>query len=272
MVDFLQYHFELWSRGLFFDFFRYLWGAGGVFLLVWVVFKKPLQGRKIRTKTPKFRQMFREFYMSMLTVAVYGLIGIIIHYGMEGGVMEMYGDPEKYGWAFYVFSFVAIVVAHDAYFYWTHRAMHSRKLIKHIHGEHHKSINPSPWTSYRFDIYEAFVNALFMPAFLLLMPLHYTVTLTFLAHMIIRNAMAHCGYELFPRSWVVHPVFSWIAHVTHHDMHHANGRSNFGFYFSFWDRVMGTEHPDYVARVTLIPGATRENYKELKAGEAVAAE
>ena len=31
-------------------------------------------------------------------------------------------------------------------------------------------------------------------------------------------------------------------------MHHAGGfNHNFGFYFTYWDKLMGTEHPDYVA-------------------------
>lgn len=47
--------------------------------------------------------------------------------------------------------------------------------------------------------------------------------------------------------------------VTHHDMHHANGNSNFGLYFTWWDRLMGTEHQDYVARATGNPAASRKS-------------
>ena len=31
-------------------------------------------------------------------------------------------------------------------------------------------------------------------------------------------------------------------------MHHENGAYNFGVYFTWWDRAMGTIHPDYEAR------------------------
>ena len=42
--------------------------------------------------------------------------------------------------------------------------------------------------------------------------------------------------------------FGWINASTHHDLHHATARSNYGLYFTWWDRWMGTEHPDYYAR------------------------
>lgn len=45
--------------------------------------------------------------------------------------------------------------------------------------------------------------------------------------------------------------------VTHHDMHHTSGNSNFGLYFTWWDRMMGTEHPQYLAKATGNPAATR---------------
>lgn len=85
--------------------------------------------------------------------------------------------------------------------------------------------------------------------------------LLFLWHMIIRNVMAHAGSELFPAGWVDNPLTSWIATTTHHDLHHSSGH-NYGFYFTFWDRLMGTEHPRYAEEF-------RKNAKPLFAGKRV---
>ena len=63
--------------------------------------------------------------------------------------------------------------------------------------------------------------------------------------MILRNAIGHCGYEIFPSTREGRPWFDWMTTVTHHDLHHAQAGWNFGFYFTFWDRLMGTEHPLY---------------------------
>lgn len=272
MLEAIELHLKIWSYGIIFDFVRYLWGAGGVFLIVWVLFKNKLQGRKIRTKTPKVRQMVREFAMSMVTVCVYGLVGFIIYYGRQYDVISFYEGSFAENFLYSSGALLLMIVAHDAYFYWTHRAMHIPGVMKYIHGEHHKSMNPTPWTAYRFDAFEAASHALFMPIFLVLVPVNFSIIILFLGHMIVRNAVGHCGYELFPRTWATNPVMGIITLVTHHDMHHSNGKYNFGLYFSYWDRWMGTENPDYITRATLIKGATRQNYKELVGAQQIAAE
>jgi sterol desaturase/sphingolipid hydroxylase (fatty acid hydroxylase superfamily) len=66
----------------------------------------------------------------------------------------------------------------------------------------------------------------------------------FLWHMIVRSVMAHAGHEIFPAGWVDTPWLSWISTTTHHDLHHSAGH-NYGFYFTWWDKWMGTEHPNY---------------------------
>ena len=67
----------------------------------------------------------------------------------------------------------------------------------------------------------------------------------FTAHMIVRNAIGHCGYELFPARLGYPPVLGLITTVTHHDMHHEHAPQNSGYYFTWWDRLMGTEHAEY---------------------------
>jgi hypothetical protein len=39
------------------------------------------------------------------------------------------------------------------------------------------------------------------------------------------------------------PMIDWLTTTTHHDLHHAQPDSNFGLYFTWWDRWMGTENP-----------------------------
>ena len=250
MEQFLSMYLEVLAASFIFDFSRYLFGAGGTFLVVWVLFKKHLQGRKIRTKTPPLKQILHEFVHSLKTVFVYSLVGMMTYYGAKAGVMEIYSDAAHYGWLYYGLSLLGIIIAHDSYFYWVHWLMHRPGVMKYIHKVHHKSHNPTPWAAYSFDVFEAATHAAFLPLFLYIVPVHTSVIMIFLAHMIIRNAMGHSGYELFPRSWATHPLFGLMTLVTHHDLHHANSRYNMGLYFSWWDRIMGTEHPDYLAQAT----------------------
>lgn len=242
-----------------FDFSRYLIGAGSVYLLVNVLLSRALKNRKIRGKTPRAKQMIREFKSSAIAAAVFSLSGLLIDIGIRTGTMTIYGDASAYGTGYFVGSLLFMIIAQDAYFYWTHRLLHLPRFMKRGHTEHHKSINPTPWTAYSFNAIEAAIHAAFVPLFLLILPMHGLAVFLFLTHMIIRNAVGHSGYELFPRSWAVHPILGQITMVTHHDMHHASGNHNFGLYFTWWDRMMGTEHPDYIAKASGNPAAARQS-------------
>jgi len=74
--------------------------------------------------------------------------------------------------------------------------------------------------------------------------------------MIVRNVIGHSGFELFPRGIAAHRVFGILTTNTHHDLHHSAKAGNYGLYFTWWDRICGTENPDYrktFARVTATP-------------------
>jgi lathosterol oxidase len=104
------------------------------------------------------------------------------------------------------------------------------------------------------DPWFAALQAVFLPLTLLVLPLHPTVIFVFLAYMIVRNVLGHAGVELMPRSWLGGWWGRWFTTTLHHDLHHAGGRFNYGLYFTFWDRLCGTEHPQYQARLLALAG------------------
>ncbi len=229
------------------DFLRYMLGAGGVYLVINVLLAGPLRNRKIRADSPGWRQMRREVLLSLRTVLIFAANGVCIALGAELGVLPIYSELGEYGVVWFAFSTVLIIVVHDAWFYWSHRLIHHPRLFRLAHRAHHRSHNPTPFTSYSFDTAEAVINALFLPLFVALVPMHPLALLIFVSHMMLRNALGHCGYEVFPADSAGRPLFPWLSSVTHHDLHHANARYNMGFYFTWWDRLMGTQHPEYLA-------------------------
>ena len=231
-----------------FDLGRYVIGAGAVFLVVNLFLGRWLQGRKIRPSTPPAQQMRREFFTSVRTVAVFACFGLMVYGLRKAGIADVYLDPAERGWAYFAFSLIALIVLHDAWFYWTHRLIHDPRLFRRVHRTHHKSHNPTPWTAYSFDISEAAINAAFVPLALIFIPAAPLAVFLFLAHMMLRNAIGHCGYEIFPSWRSGRPVFGWLTTVTHHDLHHAQAGWNYGLYFTWWDRLMGTEHPLYAEK------------------------
>lgn len=228
------------------DLVRYLIGAGGIYLIVNLVLARALAGRKIRAKSPDGRQMRREFAASMRTVAIFAFVGAaFVLGGLQAGIISIDDGVHIRGWLYFAFNLTALIVLHDAWFYWTHRLIHHPKLFRRCHRLHHKSHNPSPWTAYSFDTAEAVLNAIYLPIALLIVPTSAPALGLFLLHMILRNAVGHCGYELFPSRRDGRPLFGWMTTVTHHDLHHAQAGWNYGLYFTWWDRLMGTEHPLY---------------------------
>lgn len=230
------------------DLARYIFGAGGVYLVVNFALAARLATQKIRPSGPVKGQVRWELLASLRTVSIFAAVGTVIGLASRGEVIEIYGRIDDYGWIYFAISTLVLIIAHDAWFYWSHRLLHHRALFRRFHQLHHKSHNPTPFTSYSFDIGEAVANALFLPLILLVLPAHPIALLIFVTHMILRNALGHCGIEVFPARADGKPLLGWLTSVTHHDLHHAHGRYNMSLYFTWWDRWMGTEHPEYLDR------------------------
>lgn len=135
--------------------------------------------------------------------------------------------------------------------------MHAHWWFRKLHREHHKSHRVSPWTAYSFSVGEAAVQACFVVVIFLL-PVPAGATVIFAGVALLLNAIGHCGVEVFP-VWIVdHPRLKLITGVTHHDIHHTSPSHNFGLYFRFWDRLMGTEDPRFTAIYRYVRGAQND--------------
>jgi sterol desaturase/sphingolipid hydroxylase (fatty acid hydroxylase superfamily) len=239
------------------DFTRYVIAASITFALVWMLRRTSVKARKIQAREPTSADIRREFTQSLQTVFVY-VIGfcLVIWGGDEGLLNAFYGV--SFGVGVDLLILAAIIVTHDTYFYWAHRFMHHPRLFKHFHRAHHRSITPTPWAAYSFAMPEAAVMFLFVPLWLFFVPTPGWVLVTWLNFQIVRNAMGHAGFEMFPRWWLDFPLTRWINTTLHHDLHHNGGfNSNYGLYFTWWDKWMGTEHPRYHERFVEVTGRSR---------------
>jgi sterol desaturase/sphingolipid hydroxylase (fatty acid hydroxylase superfamily) len=228
------------------DFLRYALAAGAVWAGVHVLLRRRLAGRRVLDARVAPGQIRREFSYSVSTVFIFAANGLLLWLLIGNGSAKVYGDVGRFGWAWWVASLVLIVVAHDAWFYWTHRALHDPRWFRAVHGRHHASMHPTPWAAYAFHPVEAVVQAAFLPLFLLALPVHSAVLGLFLLHMILRNTIGHCAHEVFPWRWTPRGWLGWVTPVSHHHFHHARNRGNYGLYFTWWDRWCGTEDPEYL--------------------------
>jgi Delta7-sterol 5-desaturase len=230
-----------------FDLGRYLIAASLIAGIVALLRRSRWRSRKIQKREATRADLTREVLGSVRTVAVYTVLAVPMVWAFRSGyLIEYRGEITPLAYLGYL---AAMLLAHDTWFYWTHRAMHTRLLFKSFHRFHHRTITPTAWTAYSFAIPEAALMFLFMPVWFTVVSTPVPVVFTFLAIMILRNVMGHAGLELHSRGWASHPLLKWVTTTTHHDMHHGTSfNHNFGFYFTWWDKLMGTEHPDYVAR------------------------
>ncbi|MEO1014050.1 MAG: sterol desaturase family protein [Pseudomonadota bacterium] len=227
---------------------QYLAAAGGVYVIINLGLKARLAERKIRRSSPNREQIRREVLASIRTAGIFAVSAAAVLTLFRAGRLDVYWRPDAFGWWYFAVSVAVLIIAHDAWFYWTHRLLHRPTFFRRFHRLHHQSRNPSPWTVYAFDAGEAAAHAAFLPIALAILPVSVFAVALFLAHMTLRNVIGHSGYELFPARRDGRPLFDWMTSVTHHDLHHEGGGWNFGLYFTWWDRLMGTEHPLYYER------------------------
>lgn len=236
---------DVWPGIYLFDLLRYLIPASLFFLIFWVIAKNGLMHLFIQRTMPRAGQLWKEFAYSMSTVVIFSLVGFGIYTGEHAGLTKIYHNADDYGIAYLIFSLVVAIVFHDFYFYWTHRLMHNKHIFRYVHRVHHESTNPSPWAAYAFHPWEALIQALVMPILVFTLPLHPLVAFLFLAYMIIRNVIGHLGFEILPKGFTKNKWLNWNTAVTHHNMHHEQFHSNYGLYFTWWDKLMKTENARY---------------------------
>lgn len=238
---------------------RYLMGAGAVALLCWLLASR-IAHRRIQTRRATNADRLREAKQSAWAIAVYAVVDLITVVLIAIGAIAFNQGAPVLGTI--LWQTVALILMHDAYFYWMHRAMHDKRLFRLFHSVHHLSRTPTSWAAYSFATGEAVFEALIVPlmiaAITIVAPAEPWAVFIFLGHQIARNAVGHAGFELAWPSFTRSPWTGWLTTTTHHDLHHSEGRYNFGLYFTWWDRWLGTEHPRYHERFAAVVNRRRE--------------
>jgi sterol desaturase/sphingolipid hydroxylase (fatty acid hydroxylase superfamily) len=140
---------------------------------------------------------------------------------------------------------VAGLLFNDAWFYGWHRTLHHPALFRHVHVVHHRSVDVNPFTSYSFHVVEAVLLGLWIVPAAMLLPIPMSALAALQGIGLANNVMSHLGYEFLP-PWILRvPLLRWTNTATFHSLHHTRSRGNFGLHTRLWDRVFGTEIPDY---------------------------
>lgn len=227
--------FYLWLLLLLVLILRYVLVAGIPYLWLYVFGKHRYQALKLQNEIPKRQQIVKEMTYSFFTLCIYSSGIWLFLFWLKHGYTKNYTEISEFGWLYFVLSIALMVIIHDTYSYWIHRLIHHKLLFKHVHLLHHKFKNPSPWSAFAFHPFESLLTLGIIPIIMFLLPWHNLALVVFITIIITYDTFVHLGYNIKQLK-----VFKWQNTPKDHDVHHRNSKYNFGLYFTFWDRMMGT--------------------------------
>ncbi|MFK8183301.1 MAG: sterol desaturase family protein [Phormidesmis sp.] len=207
--------------------------------------------------------------LSVLSSGIFAVCAAVMTLAYQFGYTSIYLQPQQYGYGYLVFSLALIIVLQDAYFYFTHRLSHHPKCYRWLHSGHHHSKNPTPWTAFAFDPAEAMIQSIYLIGVTLFIPVHLSVLVAVVMVMTMGALIHHFGVRLFEETAFGNWLGSWMVGCTHHWLHHRKYTVHYSLYFTFWDRVLGTQYEGYStvltpsAELSVVEGRQKNTRKTL---------
>lgn len=220
---------------------RYALVTGAAYYYFWVRNKEKYMAVKIQPQPFDHKRMRREVSNSLVTSVVVALVFALPWLEALKPYNKTYVNAADLGYAWVAGSVILLILIQDTYFYWMHRAIHHPKLFKYIHKEHHDSRDPSPFAAYSFHWSESLLEVVWVLPIMLLIPLSHLSLALFGLSSLMFNVNGHLGVDLLAKPIAKYPALKWLNTATLHNHHHKFFKGNYGFYFSFWDRIMKTE-------------------------------
>ncbi|WP_254967940.1 sterol desaturase family protein [Cyanobium sp. CH-040] len=234
---------------------RYFLAAGGI----WWLLRVWRPGAAATASEQRRRRMragiLHDIRLSVLSAGVFALAAAAVLWLQAQGLTRLYARPDSHGWWYLGVSYLLVLILQDGVFYATHRLFHHPALYPWFHQGHHRSHRPTPWTSFAFDPPEAVVQAGFLVVVVMLIPLHLITLLAVLSTMTVWAIVNHLDLDCLPRRFPHHLLGRWVIGPAHHSLHHRRPALHLGLYFTFWDRLCGTEDGSYAAGLAR-PAAT----------------
>lgn len=151
-----------------------------------------------------------------------------------------YSAQNPFSWIELLIASIFFLVFTDTGIYWIHRFEHTFPWIyKYIHKPHHKWINPTPFAAFAFHPLDGWAQSVPYHLFVFLYPMQIGVYLGLFVFVQLWTVSIHDGVD-----WCGEKEGSLRSHFLngslHHTIHHSKFVYNYGQYFTFWDRVMGS--------------------------------
>ncbi|NJW52594.1 sterol desaturase family protein [Salinimicrobium oceani] len=221
--------------------FRYFVAAGVFYYYYYVKNFSRYDQKRLSKRLADKKQVRKEMLWSIKSSVIFAFFGTLTYWLWLEGKTAIYLEVDQFGYWYLPLSLVLLSLLHETYYYWVHRWMHHPKVFRIVHKVHHDSRIPTPWTAFSFHPWESVIEAVIVPLILLVLPVNVYVLGFYLLIMTISSVVNHLDIEIYP-TWFQKSKFGQqFIGATHHHHHHTEYMTNYGLYFTFWDRIMATE-------------------------------
>ena len=210
----------------------YVLGGLGMTALTRFLARRQL-GQVLDSRALKPDQLQREWRQSFHSILVFGL-GMIVPWGflqLGWAHLAATASPGRIA-----LEILGLLIWNDVHFWINHRLLHARALVR-FHGDHHRSVVTTPWSTYSFHPIEAAMlgNIILLP--MVVHDFYFWSLASVPVLSLLLNLIGHSNYDFFPKVSNTHP----LAASRRHHFHHARPNGNFGFALPFMDQLMRTQ-------------------------------
>lgn len=174
------------------------------------------------------KQIRFEMIHSFQSIVIFGFSAFPVIYFIRSGVITLLPDT-----LFNVLLGIALLtVWNEVHFFLTHRMMHKRFFMKHVHKVHHRSTITTVYSVYSFHWFEALLLSTVPLTFVPFIPIAPLAIFFYPLASILLNYSGHCNYRFGNGTGR-----SWRLLGTQHNQHHAKGLKNYGFASDLLDKL-----------------------------------
>jgi methylsterol monooxygenase/4-alpha-methyl-delta7-sterol-4alpha-methyl oxidase len=149
-------------------------------------------------------------------------------------------------WYWIAAQIVFFTLLDDFLYYWMHRLLHVRWLLRHVHAVHHRIKNTCAMDGNYFHWLEFVLTGTLSLVGPLLIGAHVYVVWIWIVIRQFEAADGHCGYDFPLNPMRLFPLYKGPAY---HDFHHARFKGNYAGFLPYLDSLMGTYIKDYLTYV-----------------------
>lgn len=189
-------------------------------------------GRVLDQRPLRHGQLRREIGESSISILIFG-VGALMPWWLvreDWAGLALDASPIR------IAAEIAVLFLwNELHFYLNHRLLHTKPL-RRFHVDHHRSLTPTPFSTYAFHPVEALMLGSVPILPMLLHDFSPVALIALTAMSIVLNNLGHANYEFTRRA----PARGPLAASRRHQLHHAVYHGNYGFLLDVFDRLAGT--------------------------------